>query len=94
MKMNYLFAIAAIVAFSACSALFFFPSQVVLPLKGLVAVANWKCAVPLGIWTRILPATTFVLGNSLGTNRVVLFLVTHAAGCLVRFLSLVVGSIV
>jgi hypothetical protein len=94
MKMTYLFVIATIVALSECCAVAFFPSQVVLPLKELVGVANWQCALCLGIWTRILPTTSLVLGSSLGANRVVLFLVTHAAGCLVRFLSLVVASIV
>jgi hypothetical protein len=93
MKMNYLFAIATIVAFSEC-AVAVFPSQVVLPLEGLIGVANWKCAVCLGIWTWILPTTSLVLGSSLWAKGLVLFLVTHAAGCLVRFLSLLVASIV
>jgi hypothetical protein len=83
MKMNYLFAIATIVAVAL------FPSQVVL--KGLVGVATWKGAVCLGIWTRILPTTSLVLPSSLWANRVILFLVTHATGCLVKFLSLIVA---
>ncbi len=93
MKTSYLLALATIVAFSECAAAFF-PSQVLLLLKGLVAIANWKCAVCLGIWKQILPATSLALRSSLWANRVVLVLVTHAAGCLVRFLSLVVASIV
>jgi hypothetical protein len=93
MKMNYSFASATVVAFSECAAARF-PSQMVLVLKGLVGVSDWKCAVCLEIWTRILPATILFLESSFCANRVVLFVVTHAAGCLVRFLSLVVASIV
>jgi hypothetical protein len=92
MKTNYLVAIATVIAL-ADFASSFFPVQVFCSLKGLIGVINWKC-ISLGIWMRILSGAIVSLGSTAWDNRVAVFLVTHAAGWLVKFLSIVFGSLV
>jgi hypothetical protein len=91
MKTNYLLAMATVVATSEFLAAFF-PTPAFLLLRALSGVVSWKWALSLGIWTRVL-SVCFVLANGLCHNGVALFLITHAAGWIVRLLSFVLASI-
>jgi hypothetical protein len=93
MKTNYLVAIATVVALGEATTSLF-PTQMLLVLKGIVGVINWKCAIGLGIWIRILVGAVATLGSSLWDSRVVVFVVTHAGCWIVNFLSGVFASIV
>ncbi|MGC2765836.1 MAG: hypothetical protein WB607_10055 [Candidatus Acidiferrum sp.] len=92
MKTNYLVAIATVVACSEF-AIAFFPCQALTLVKGILGVVDWKCGVGLGMW-RILPSASLLLGTSLCDNKTVLFVLTHAAGYLVKFLLLLLASVV
>jgi hypothetical protein len=92
MKTNYLVAIATFVACSE-SAIAFFPAQALTLVKGILGVVDWKCGVCLGMW-RILASASLLLGTRMGDNKIVLFVLTHAAGYLVKFLLLLLGSVV
>jgi hypothetical protein len=92
MKTNYLVAIAAVIALGEFASSFF-PAQVFCPLKGVIGIINWKC-ISLGIWMRVLSSAIVALGSTASDNRVAVFLVTHAAGWLVKFLSIIFRAIV
>jgi hypothetical protein len=92
MKTNYLVVIATVVACSEF-AIAFFPAQALTLVKGVLGVLDWKFVVGLGIW-RILPSANLLLGTSASDNRIVLFLLKHAAGWLVKLLLLLLASIV
>lgn len=92
MKTNYLVAIATVIALGEI-ALSFFPAQVLCPLRGLIGIINWKC-LSLGIWIRVLSSAIVALGSAAWDNRVAVFVVTHAAGWLVKLLSIIFAAIV
>lgn len=92
MKTNYLVAIATVVA-SSEFAMAFFPPQTLALVKGILGVVDWKCGVGLGIW-RILPSASLLLGTSVWDNRILLFVLKHAAGWFVKLLWLLLASIV
>jgi hypothetical protein len=92
MKTNYLVAIATVIALGEFASAFF-SAQVFCPLKGLIGIINWKC-ISLGIWMRVLSSAIVALGSTAWDNRVAVFVVTHAAGWLVKFLSIVFAAII
>lgn len=92
MKTNYLVAIATVVACSEFATALF-PAEALALVKGILGVVDWKCCVGLGIW-RIVPCTSLLLGTSVWDNRIVLFVLKHAAGWLVKLLLLPLASIV
>jgi hypothetical protein len=93
MQTNYLAAIASVIALGE-SATSLFPARMFPLVNGLVGAINWKCAMSLGIWIRILVGAVATLGSSVWDSRVVVFVVTHAGCWIVNFLSGVFTSIV
>jgi hypothetical protein len=93
MKTNYLIAIASVIALGEYAASLF-PVRVFPLLNVHVGVINWKCAMNLGIWIRILVGAAATLGSSAWDSRVAVFVVTHAACWIVNFLSGVFAWIV
>jgi hypothetical protein len=92
MKTNYLVVIATVIALGEFASAFF-SAQVFCPLKGLIGIINWKC-ISLGIWMRVLSSAIVALGSTAWDNQVAVFVVTHAAGWLVKLLSILFAVIV
>jgi hypothetical protein len=91
MKTNYLL---AVVTAADCGrfATEFFPAQGFLLLKGILVAADWQCAISLVI-SRALAGAGLLLGSGLWDDRIPLFVLTHAAGWVVKFLLVVAGSV-